>query len=77
MFVDVFRFFVAPEGYSSLSVTTLPEERTHHVPVDTYEVNITATSESGEMAIADMAFIPRPDHIPDFRLLNMQSFPGR
>ena len=77
MFVDVFRFFVGPEGYSSLSVTTLPEESNHHVPVDKYEVKITATSESGEMAIADMAFIPRPDYIPDFRLLNMQSFPGR
>ena len=77
IFVDVFTFFIGPEGYSSLSVTTLPEESTRHIPVDTYEVKITATSESGEMAIADVAFIPRPDHIPDFRLLNMQSFPGR
>jgi len=40
-------------------------------------VKIMATSESGEMAIADMTFIPHPEQIPDFRLLKMQSFPGR
>ena len=77
VFVDVFRFFIGPEGYASLSVATLPEESTRHIPVDTYDVKITATSESGEMAVADMAFIPRPDHIPDFRVLKMRSFPGR
>ena len=77
IFVDVFRFFSGPEGYSFLSVTSLPEDMNRHIPIDTYDVKITATSESGEMAIADVAFIPRPDQIPDFRLLNMQSFPGR
>jgi len=75
-FVDVFRFFLGPEGYSFLSVTSLPEDMNRRIPVDTYDVKIMATSESGEMAIAEMAFIPRPDQIPDFRLLNMQSFPG-
>ena len=77
IFVDVFRFFSGPEGYSFLNVTSLPEDMNRHIPIDTYDVKITATSESGEMAIADVAFIPRPDQIPDFRLLNMQSFPGR
>jgi hypothetical protein len=76
IFVDVFRFFVGTEGYSFLNVTSLPENRNHGIPVDTYDVKIMATSESGEMAIAELAFIPRPDHIPDFRLLKMQSFPG-
>ena len=76
-FVDVFRLFLGPEGYSFLSVTSLPEDINRHIPVDKYDVKIIATSESGEMAIADMAFIPRPDQIPDFRLLKMQSFPGR
>ena len=75
-FVDVFRFFLGPEGYSFLNVTSLPEDMNRRIPVDTYDVKIMATSESGEMAIAEMAFIPRPDQIPDFRLLTMQSFPG-
>ena len=77
LFVDVFSFFLGPQGYSSLSVTSLPEDSDRHIPVDTYDVKIIATSESGEMAVADMAFIPRPDQIPEFRLLKMQSFPGR
>jgi len=77
IFVDVFRFFLGPEGYSFLNVTSLPEDINRHIPVDNYDVKIMATSESGEMAIADMAFIPHPDQIPDFRLLKMQSFPGR
>jgi hypothetical protein len=77
IFVDVFRFFLGPEGYSFLNVTSLPEDINRHIPVDSYDVKIMATSESGEMAIADMAFIPHPDQIPDFRLLKMQSFPGR
>jgi hypothetical protein len=77
MFVDVFRFFLDSEGYSFLSVSSLPEDSNRHIPVDKYDVKIMATSESGEMAVADMAFIPRPDQIPEFRLLKMQSFPGR
>ena len=77
IFVDVFRFFLGPEGCSFLNVTSLPEDINRHIPVDKYDVKIMATSESGEMAIADVAFIPRPDQIPDFRLLKMQSFPGR
>jgi hypothetical protein len=77
LFVDVFSFFLGPEGFSSLSVTSLPEEMNRHIPVDTYDVKIIATSESGEMAVGDMAFIPRSGHIPEFRLLKMQSFPGR
>ena len=77
IFVDVFSFCLGPEGYSCLSVTSLPEDINRHIPVDRYDVKIMATSESGEMAIADMAFIPRPDQIPDFRLLKMQSSPGR
>ena len=77
VFVDVFRFFSGPEGYSSLSVASLPEDRHRHIPVDKYDVKIIATSERGEMTIADMAFIPRADQIPEFRLLKMQSFPGR
>lgn len=77
MFVDVFSFFLGSEGYSSLSVASLPEDSDRHIPVDTYDVKIVATSESGEMTVADMAFIPRPDQIPEFRLLKMQSFPGR
>ena len=77
IFVDVFRFFFGPEGYSFLNVTSLPEDINRHIPVDSYDVKIMATSESGEMAIADMAFIPHPDQIPDFRLIKMQSFPGR
>ena len=76
MFVDVFRFFLGADGYSSLSITSLPEDMNSRIPVDIYDVKIMATSESGEMAIAEMAFIPRPDQIPDFRLLKMQSFPG-
>ncbi len=77
VFVDVFRFFSGPEGYSSLNVASLPEDSNRRVPVDTYDVKIIATSERGEMAIAEMAFIPRPDQIPEIRLLKMQSFPGR
>ena len=76
IFVDVFRLFLGPEGHSFLSVTSLPEDINRRIPVDKYDVKIMATSESGEMAIADMAFIPRPDQIPDLRLLKMQSFPG-
>jgi hypothetical protein len=76
MFVDVFKFFLGPKGYSFLRVTTLPEDSNRHLPVDKYDVKIMATSESGEMAMAEMAFIPRPDQIPEFRLLKMQSFPG-
>jgi len=75
-FVDVFRFFLGPEGYSFLSVASLPEDMNRRIPVDIYDVKIMATSESGEMATAEMAFIPRPDQIPEFRLLKMQSFPG-
>lgn len=77
MFVDVFSFFLGSKGYSSLSVTSLPEDMNRHIPVDKYDVKIIATSESGEMAIGEMAFIPRPDQIPELRLLKMQSFPGR
>jgi len=77
VFVDVFSFVSGPDGCSSLRVTSLPEESNRPIPIDTYDVKIMATSESGEMAIADMAFIPHPDHIPDFKLLKMQSFPGR
>ena len=76
VFVDVFRFFLGPEGYSFLSVASLPEDMNRRIPVDIYDVKIMATSESGEMATAEMAFIPRPDQIPEFRLLKMQSFPG-
>jgi hypothetical protein len=76
VFVDVFRFFSGPEGHLFLSVTSLPEDANCHIPVDKYDVKIMATSESGEMAIAELAFIPRPDQIPEFRLLKMQSFPG-
>ncbi len=77
VFVEVFRFFSSPEGYACLSVASLPEDSHCRIPVDRYDVKIVATSESGEMAIADMAFIPRSDQIPEFRLLNMRSFPGR
>ena len=77
VFVDVFRYFSGSEGYASLSVASLPEDSHCRIPVDTYDVKIMATSERGEMAIADMAFIPRADQIPEFRLLKMQSFPGR
>ena len=76
-FVDVFSFFLGPAGCTFLSVTSLPEDMNCHIPIDKYDVKIMATSESGEMAIADVAFIPRPDQIPDFRLLTMQSSPGR
>lgn len=77
MFVDVFSFFLGPGGYSSLSVASLPEDSNRHIPVDKYDVKIIATSESGEMTVGDMAFIPRSGQIPEFRLLKMQSFPGR
>ena len=77
VFVDVFGHFSGPEGYASLSVASLTEDSHCRIPVDTYDVKIMATSERGEMAIADMVFIPRADQIPEFRLLKMQSFPGR
>jgi len=77
LFVDVFSFFLGPRGFSSLSVSSLPEDTNRNIPVDTYEVKIIATSESGEMAVGEMAFIPRADQIPELRLLKMQSFPGR
>jgi len=76
VFVDVFRLFLGPEGYSFLSVASMPEDMNRRIPVDIYDVKNIATSESGEMATAEMAFIPRPDQIPEFRLLKMQSFPG-
>ena len=76
MFVDVFSFFLGHDGSSYLRLTSVPEDLHRRIPVDTYEVKIMATSERGEMAVAEMAFIPHPEHIPDFRLLNMQSFPG-
>ena len=77
VFVDVFRHFSGPEGYASLSVASLTEDSHCRIPANTYDVKIMATSERGEMAIADMVFIPRADQIPEFRLLKMQSFPGR
>ena len=77
VFVDVFSFFKGPEGDSSLSITSLPEDSNRYIPLDKYDVKVIATSESGEMAIAEMAFIPRSDKIPELRLLKMQSFPGR
>jgi len=76
IFVDVFRFFLGSEGSAFLSVASLPEDSDHHIPIDKYDVKIMATSESGEMATAELVFIPRLDQIPDFRLLKMQSFPG-
>ncbi len=76
VFVDVFSFFLGHDGFSSLRLTSVPEDSNCRIPVDTYEVKIMATSERGEMAVAEMAFIPRTEQIPDFRLLNMQSFPG-
>lgn len=77
VFVDVLSFFLGSEGYSSLNIASVPEDRQCRIPVDTYDVKIVATSEKGEMAVADMIFIPRPDHIPEFRLLKMRSFRGR
>ena len=77
LFVDVFSFFLGPRGYSSLSVSSLPEDINRNIPVDTYDVKIMATSESGEMAVGEMAFIPHADRIPELRLLKMQSFSGR
>jgi hypothetical protein len=77
MFVDVFKFVSGSNGCSSLCVTSLPEESNRPIPIDNYDVKIMATSESGEMAVADMVFIPHPGRIPDFKLLKMQSFPGR
>jgi len=76
MFVDVFSFFLGTESSSFLRVTSLPEDINCRIPIDNYEVKIMATSERGEMAIAKLAFIPRPDQIPEFRLLTVQSFPG-
>jgi hypothetical protein len=76
VFVDVFSFFVGHDGSSSLRLTSVPEDTSCRIPVDKYEVKIMATSERGEMAVAEMAFVPHPEQIPDFRLLNMQSFPG-
>jgi hypothetical protein len=77
LFVDVFSVFVGPKGDSFLRVASLPEDMNCHIPVDKYDVKIIATSESGEMAVGEMAFIPRADQIPELRLLKMQSFPGR
>jgi hypothetical protein len=76
MFVDVFNFFLGDDRSSFLRVTSLPEDMSRPIPVDKYKVKIMATSERGEMAIAEMVFIPRPDQTPEFRLLTMQSFPG-
>jgi hypothetical protein len=76
VFVDVFSFFVGHDGSSFLRLTSVPEDASCRIPVGKYEVKIMATSEQGEMTVAEMAFIPHPDHIPDFRLLNVQSFPG-
>ena len=76
VFVDVFSFFLGPKGYSFLRVTSLPEDSNRHIPVDKYDVKVIATSESGEMAIAEMAFIPRANQIPEFKLLKMRSFPA-
>ena len=77
MFVDVFSFLFGPAGCTFLDVASLPEGSNPYIPIDRYDVKIMATSESGEMAIAEVAFIPRPGHMPDFQLLKMQSFPGR
>ena len=59
-----------------VQLTSLPEDVSRSIPVDKYEAKIMAISESGEMAVAELAFIPRPDQIPEFRILKMQSFPG-
>jgi hypothetical protein len=75
-FVEVFSYFLGVEGSSFLRVMSLPEGANCSIPVDKYEAKIMAISESGEMAVAELAFIPRPDHIPELRLLKMQSFPG-
>jgi len=75
-FVDVFNFFLGADGSSFLRVTSLPEDMNRPIPADKYEVKIMATSERGEMTIAELSFIPRPDQIPEFRLLTVQSFPG-
>lgn len=75
-FIDVFNFFLGSDGSSFLRVMSLPEDMNRPIPVDRYTIKIMATSERGEMAVAELAFIPRPDHIPEFRLLTMQSFPG-
>ncbi|HKQ35669.1 MAG TPA: hypothetical protein VJT11_10235 [Nitrospiraceae bacterium] len=77
LFVDVFSLFVGPTGDSFLRVASLPADMDRHIPVDKYDVKIVATSESGEMAVGDMAFIPRTGQIPELRLLKMQSFPGQ
>jgi hypothetical protein len=76
MFVDAFNFFLGDDGSSFLRVTSLPEDMNRPIPVDKYEVKIMATSERGEMTIAELSFIPHPDQIPEFRLLSVQSFPG-
>ena len=76
IFVDVFNFFLGHEGFSFLRVTSLPEGMNCRIPIENYEVKIMATSERGEMTIAELSFIPRPDRIPEFRLLTVQSFPG-
>jgi hypothetical protein len=76
VFVDVFSFFVGHDGSSFLRLTSVPEDASCRIPVDKYQVKIMATSERGEMAVAEMVFVPHPEQIPDFRLLNMQSFPG-
>lgn len=76
VFVDVFSFFLGHDGSSFLRLTSIPEDINSRIPVDTYEVKIMAISEHGEMTIAEVVFAPRPDQIPEFRLRNMQSFPG-
>jgi hypothetical protein len=75
-FIDVFTFFLGSDGSSFLRVMSLPEDMNRPIPVDRYTIKIMATSERGEMAVAELAFIPRPDQIPELRLLTMQSFPG-
>ena len=77
MFVDVFSFLASPAGCTFLYVASLPEDTHLYIPVDKYDVKIMATSESGEMAVAELAFIPHSGQMPEFRLLKMQSFPGR
>jgi hypothetical protein len=76
VFVDVFSLFSGSDGFSLLRVASLPADMNRPIPLDEYEVKIMATSERGDMAIAELAFVPRPDQIPEFRLLTVQSFPG-
>lgn len=64
IFIDVYRFFTGTEGYTALQVTSLPEDIDRRIPVDTYELKITATSGNGDMAVADLAFTPRVRNDP-------------